>query len=240
MPSLVRDYASSPAAGTGNVTISSVDTSGGDCLVLTTSHGYNEGNPTTPTFNGSSTGVTLIGSVDTGTNGRVWAWRLLAPSGTANVVFGNAGAYRAAVYTAQVWSGVDQSTPTATVQTNTAATGTAASVTYTNGATGDTIIDVVTVRPANNPTQGPLVGVSGSQTVIRNLDNGGTTATNHCLGGSAYEDGAASVAMGWTLAASDRWTIMAFALKPAAASGGGRLVGGGLVNGAASCRLLAG
>lgn len=239
MPSLVRDYASSPAAGTGNVTISSVDTSGGDCLVLTTSHGYNEGNPTTPTFNGSSTGVTLIGSLDTGTNGRVWAWRLLAPSGTANVVFGNGGAYRAAVYTAQVWSGVDQTTPTGTAQTASASSGTAAAVTCTTGATGDAIIDVVTVRPATNPTTGPMTGPSGGQTVIQNLDNGGTTATDHGLGGSAYAAGSASVAMGWTLAASNRWAIMAFPLK-AAATGGGRLVGGALVNGAASRRLLAG
>lgn len=222
MPSLVRSYGSAPAGGTGNVTISSVDTSGGDCLILTTSHGYNEGNPTTPTFNGSSTGVTLIGSLDTGTNGRVWAWRLLAPSGTANVVFGNGGAYRAAVYTAQVWSGVDQTTPTAAVQTASSSVGTAAAVTYTNGATGDTIIDIVTVRPVTTPTTGPLTGVSGSQTVIQNLDNGGTGITDHCLGGSAYESGSASVAMGWTLPTANRWAIMAFALKPAAASSGGR------------------
>jgi len=238
MPTLVRSYGTAPAATAGNVTISSVDTSGGDCLIFTASKGYQQGSPTTPTFNGSSTGVTSIGAVSTGTNGRVHAWYLLAPSGTANVVFGTSD-YRAGAWTVQVWSGVDQVTPVATAATASGTSGTAPAVTCTTGATGDVIIDVVGVRCALNPTTGPMTGTSGGQTVIQNLDNGGTTATDHALGGSAYAAGSASVAMGWTLAASNRWAIMAFPLK-AAATGGGRLVGGGLVNGAASRRLLAG
>ena len=240
MPTLVRSYGSAPAATAGNITIASVDTSGGDCLIFTASKGYQQGSPSTPTFNGSSTGVTAIGSVASGTSGRVHAWYLLAPSGTANVVFGTSD-YRAGAWTVQVWSGVHQTTPVGSTQTASSATGTAPAVTCTSGVVGDVIIDVVAVRTAVNAGTGPMTGVSGGQTVIQNLDNGGTTITDHCLGGSAYEDGAASVAMGWTLPASNRWVIMAFSLKSAAAAGGsGRLVGGVLLGKALTGGVLVG
>jgi len=154
--------------------------------------------------------------------------------GTANVVATwTAGGY--SILFVEVWSGADAAGLRA-AQTNGATGGTTAAVTYTNGQVGDTIIGVAGLLKALDGTATLTVGAN--QIEVRNATTG--TGTLHATGATSYEAGAASVVMDWTISASSRWGVVAAAIIPAAASGGGRLVGGSLVQEWFTRGLLAG
>lgn len=236
MPTLV---ASNIGAGFASSRTVSINTTGADFLQIKVISAYSDGSqtPTSVTFNGSSTGISLHGSRIDATNRPSGFWyQLVAPTQTtANVVVSfNASTH--AVVIVEAFSGVDQTTPLGTLQTAAASTGTAMNLTCTSGTADDLISDLAGLHKALDGAA--TVAVASSQTPTQN-GTSNASSTLAAVGAAAYQSGGTSVACNYTASASSRWIVLAAPVK-AAATGGGRLVGGGLVNGAASRRLLAG
>ena len=153
-------------------------------------------------------GLTNVGSIANG-NPRVEIWQQKAPpTGTFNVVITAASDVEMYAGVA-TFTGVDQTTPLdgAPFVTNTG-TSTAASVTVP-WVTGEIAFDVM----AANST--PTITVSGVQTQRWNFHTSGISGS----GGTAPFTSGTSVAMNWTLSASNPWVSAGVAIKPAAASG---------------------
>lgn len=216
-PVLVRSYKAAPAGGSGTVTIAGVDTSGGTLLNIKVTVGYNEGVPNTPTFNGSTTGITLHDSIDAGSNGRAYWWYLNAPSGTADVAVSFTG-YCSRTVIIEVWNNTHATTPLKAAAKAEATSGTTPTVTCTTGAVGDVISDLLSMRPTVNGT-GSITAQGAGQTLVELADNLVDTGVG-AHGASSYEAGGTSVVMDYTLDLANRWGIIA---APIAASeeGGG-------------------
>jgi len=237
-PSVLRSYINSGNASTR--TVSSVNATGGDLLLIKVCSAYSDGSqvPTAVTFNGSATGITVHATRSDGsTLPYLRVYYLVAPTQTtANVVVTfNAGTH--AVVVVEVWVDANQTTPCGTAQSASAQGGTAVDLTCTTGTASDTITDFAGLHKALDGTA--TLAVASGQTPTQN-GTSGASSTLAAVGAGAYIAGGTSVPVNYTASASSRWAIIAFPVQAAAAGGGGRLVGGSLVQEWFTRGLLAG
>jgi len=153
--------------------------------------------------------LTLVGlAVAPGNKNMVQIWQLLAPPvATANVTITINPAKNIAAG-AVSYFGVDQTTPLGTPVTN---AGTASPATVTvSSARGELVVDAVSV-------DGDALSLTAAagQTQQYNTETG--TKGGNIIAGGSTKAGAASVTMSWTLGTNKDWSIIAVALKPAAA-----------------------
>lgn len=189
-------------------------------------------NPTGVTYNGVS--MALLGVSAYASSVGATLWGLVAPAAGSNnvVVTWGSGTNNPRSAGAISFSGVDQTTPVGTVNTATS-NGTTAPSTTVSSASGEWVVDAVGIFQASGTATTATVGADQTERV-----NHAQTTSRKLL--MSTEPGASSVTMSWSLDQSCRTRAISIPIKPAAATGGGRLVGGALVNGAASRRLLAG
>lgn len=164
----------------------------------------------------NSVAMTSIYGATFATAGANSMWRLTAPATGNNTLTATWSASQDEISIgAVVLTGADGTVDT--VQTN-QSTGTAPSITYTNGATGDMIVDCI-------------YSFSGGGGGVTFTPGAGQTErfSNDSIGGGwgggamSYEAGAASVTMSHTIGgdASQTWLHIAVGVNPAAAAGGG-------------------
>jgi hypothetical protein len=196
------------------LTLASVVGSGGDMLfIAVTWVGNSSQTISSVTYNGSSTGITQIGTpIDPGTGRLLARYYLLAPSGTADVVVTFSASVPNGQATAMVLSGVNQSSPIGTSQTASAIAGSPTTTAAASSATGDLCVDCLMIQ--GNATS--VAVVNGDQTPHSAQDGSGLFFHR-----TSSEAGAASVTMGWTWTGAAAW---AHAVTPiqAAAAGGAR------------------
>jgi hypothetical protein len=181
---------------------------------------------TAATYGGAA--MTQSGTLSDGSAGvRVSIYHYIAPATSSQTIqfdfstaaYGCAGSVS--------FTGVDQTTPTGTAATNTAAGTTSVTVTAGGVAADDMVLDCV-----KDYTGIPVVGAD--QTERWNGNDG--TFGEYAAGSTQL--GTAGGAMSWTRTpAPDNWTIVAVAIKAAAAGGvvgpllAGHLLGRGILGG---------
>ncbi len=137
---------------------------------------------------------------------QVELWQLVAPpAGTANIVVTLSATARF-VAGAQLFTGVDQTTPLGPYATN-SGTSTAASVTVP-AATGEYVIDIL-----GNQNTATATAINGGTRRWTNITTSPTGNAN-TRGSCSTKAGASSVKMDWTLSASRVWAIMAVPVVP--------------------------
>jgi hypothetical protein len=194
------------------LTLASVVGSGGDMLFIAVNWvGTSSQTISSVTYNGSSTGITQIGTpIDPGTGRALARYRLLAPSGTADVVITFSASVPNAQGTAMVLSGVNQSSPIGTSQTASAVGGSPTTTAAATSAVGDLCVDCLMVQ--GNATS--VATVNGDQTQRSALDGGSILIHR-----TSTEAGAASVTMGWTWTGAAAWAHAVTPVQAAAAGG---------------------
>lgn len=164
------------------------------------------------------TGVTYNGVAmtqksynDPGANSIVQkVFELLAPATGAHNVVVTASATRNLLCTAISLTGVDQTTPTGTYVNTNGGAGTAISDVVTS-ATGEIVIDAVTIMENTASTATLTVGAGQTQRSNQEQVSGG----NGLVGAVSTEAGAASVTMSWTASAASFWVHTGFSVKAA-------------------------
>jgi hypothetical protein len=209
----VNSY-SNAGSGTTN-TVTSVAIASGEIAIVSSSWRQSGAITITGvTFNGSSSGVTLIGSstVDTsGGEGRQGSYIINGVTGTANVVVTLSAGTVSINTQVRVFSGVDPGSPIGTVVS---ASGDVATVTVdASSASGNMVMDNVVYRSAAALT------IGASKTNEIEIGLGGSVSLH-----GSIETGATTVTMSWTGGDGGEWAIVAI---PLVAGGGG----GGATNG---------
>lgn len=213
---IVHDGTNSAAAKTVSHTLNSG--SGNNRLVIIACVAEATTDINTPTYNGSSTGVTLISQFNgSGADIRVEVYYvkdadLPAGAGSYTVTYTGGGTPSAGIAVA-AYTGVDQTTPHDAPVTDTTDLTSPLAITTTS-AVDDLCIDVIGVKDHTG-----TLTVDGGQTQRANVGPADLKL------GLSEEAGAASVTMQWTLTTVSIKGHVIFSLNPAAAAGGG--VGGG-------------
>lgn len=224
---------STHTSGSGSTATWSHSNDGDYLVVAVASHITDAaGNPTGVTYNAVS--MTKIAERAYSSSNGVTLWGLVAPAAGANnvVVSWGSGTANPRSAGALSFSGVDASTPVGTPTDGGSAGSSAPSIAVAS-ASGELVVDAVCIWQDSATATTGTVGADQTERV-----QVGYTVARKLL--VSTEAGATTTTMSWSLDNSCRTRHAGIALKPAAATGGGRLVGGGLVNGAASRRLLAG
>ena len=208
-------------AGDASLTISHTVGSGSDRVLYVFTVGHNSGDlmsSGTVAYGGAGMGSRLAMEEGQGQN---WlsVFRLTAPSsGTANIVITpSAGAFLHA-YCVSL-SGVDQTTPEATIVSSPAGTGGATSAsplttTVTLG-TGGLALDMISRRVASSS-----LTPDGSQTRAGTEITAGGIATS----GASYKAGSGSTGMVWTFASTSNVSHLVVPVNAASGGGGGSAI----------------
>ena len=195
-----------------DATTTSSTTSSGPCTFSHTATGTDRvaiagaawrgtGSVSSATYGG--TGMTLVGTAtDSGNNTKMALYSFVAPpTSSTTVTFTMTGTLQGPRCGVITFTGVDQTTPTASFASANASSGNP-SVNVTS-ATNEVVVDVVAVDRG-----APTVGAG--QTQRWNGDNSGN---GDVWGASSHEAGAATVTMSWTNGGTDGWAIGAATLK---------------------------
>jgi hypothetical protein len=124
--------------------------------------------------------------------------------------YGDAFANKPNPNIAHWYTGVDQDTPFGAPASDTGTTETTATVTVTDVAEGDLVIDAMGLWPTRAITEG------ANQTEPVSGGNTFTAGTNSIRLGVSYQAGVDGGVMSYTFTAAEHWAHLAAALKPAA------------------------
>jgi hypothetical protein len=208
-----------PAVAAGTVTFDAASSASGSGTSLTWNHTVAAGTQRALVVGVSSTSLGFVNPPSSITFGsqslsqviqdglgdvRGSLWVLAAPAvGTDTITVTFPNSMIESVGGATSWTGVYQSQP---LRNATSTDGNSASPSLTvTSATNDVVVDVLTVNNGETPT------VDGSQAERWNISTGSEVA-----GAGSSEAGAASVAMDWTLGASQFFTLCGASLRPGA------------------------
>lgn len=153
-----------------------------------------------------------VENVDDAQKSRVEIWKIVAPTvGSANVVVTLSAAATAAYIVAEVWTGVDQTTPlgtAATAQSDTTGTSATVTVDVTSAATTEKVIDMM--------VDYGIVG--GVETLTVGAGQTETESQIQPHAGASYKTGAVgAVTMSWTSTTANsvvhNWAIIGVPLK---------------------------
>src|SRR6267142_985080 len=204
------------AAGTGGIgplTYNSANTAVGATLMIVD---VILGVPGTAVITGITIGgnaMTFKGGINYGgTNVRVEKWfRVSPPSGVQSIVIstsGTIGGLNITTSGALSFTGSDLSTPLGAFFSN-SGSGTATTVTVTDSAVGDMVVDAVADGSGGEATTGPNTQRWLIDTDLNGAGNNGAGSTS---------PGAASVTPTWSIT-NDNWGVVAVNIKAAAAGG---------------------
>jgi hypothetical protein len=165
----------------------------------------------------NSVALTKIDSQINGINGYATMWYLLAPAtGAHTFSITLDGSSHRCGFDLLYLSGAHQSTPFGTVS-KTSGSSTSMSLTITDGAVGDMVIDLGFLHQAAGA---PSPSVTGGQTSdMSGAGGGGSTASTDPYLVGSHVAGAASVTPGWSWTGSFAFAYMAIDVKAAAAAG---------------------
>ena len=158
--------------------------------------------------------MSLLGSADVyGTDHRVFLYGLNAPSGTKNFTVETTG-IGGQMWTISTWEGVNQTTPTEDVATNQNAGSADTSVSVTDTAAGQLVIDCAGISDANSNT----FSAGANQTQRGAI----TIATFATLRTSEEAGGTPPITMSWTWGGdpvpAEYWGIIGISLREPAAA----------------------
>jgi len=197
------DATSFNSATSGNtITVSHTTGSGSDRLMLI-GISSRDRTVTGVTVNGSSTGVTSVGSQTSNANAKTAIYRLIAPpTGSYNVVVTFSGnVTKGAVVGVMTFTEVHQTVPLGTYASGSGKS-TNASLTVTSS-NSELVFNVVSVQNQN------AFNTAG-QTQHWNVNT-----ASECTGAGCTKPGSASASLSWTLP-SDDWSMSGVSIKPLA------------------------
>jgi hypothetical protein len=157
-------------------------------------------------------GVSMVEQWDFGLSSKMNAgYSLAGPASGAKTVTSTLAASAADKYLVVVtMTGVDQTTPAGTAATTSHASSNTQSLTVSDAATDDLIVDALVTGWSSQATV-------GADQTLRHQER--VTGNNGLWGQVSTQPGSAGTAMGWTTSNGNPWAYGAIAFKPVAAGG---------------------